>query len=136
MPEGNETMVKIMFCLRRRPHLTPEAFQDYWLTRHAPLVLARARRLGIRRYVQSHTLTDPRLGGLAHDRAFTGEPFDGVAELWLDSASVLYPRSDASEAAMQAGRDLLADEANFIDLPNSPIFVVEEHEILSAEQAG
>ncbi len=122
-------MVKIMFCLRRRAGLTTEAFQDYWRTQHAPLVAARAQTLGIRRYVQSHTLFDPRLSGLADLRGFTDAPFDGVAELWFDSAAVLYPNVDAPAAALQAGRDLLEDEAKFIDLPNSPIFVVEEHEI-------
>jgi uncharacterized protein (TIGR02118 family) len=122
-------VVKIIFCLRRNPHLTPQEFQHYWRTTHAPLVSARARLLGIRRYVQSHTLFDPRLGGLAEQRGFTGEPFDGVAELWFDSAAVLYSSDNAPAASLQAAQDLLRDEAQFIDLANSPIFVVEEHEI-------
>ncbi len=122
-------MVKIIFCLRRLPHLTPEAFQEYWRTRHAPLVQERAKLLGIRRYVQSHSLFDPQLAGLANQRGFTGEPFDGVAELWFDSAEVLYPNTHAPEASVQAAKDLLADEAAFIDLPNSPIFVAQELEI-------
>jgi uncharacterized protein (TIGR02118 family) len=125
-------MVKIMFCLRRQPHLTREAFQHYWLTSHAPLVTERARQLGIRRYVQSHSLSDPELGALADQRGFSGEAFDGVAELWFDSASTLYPNVAAPESSVQAARDLLADEATFIDLAASPIFVVEEHEIFSA----
>ena len=123
-------MIKIIFCLRRRSGLTPEAFQHYWLTRHAPIVAERAHRLGIRRYVQSHTLFDSRLGELAAVRGFIDEPFDGVAELWFDSVSVLYPSQTAPEASLQAARDLLADEAEFIDLVNSPIFVAQEHEII------
>ena len=123
-------MIKIIFCLRRRSGLTPEAFQDYWLTQHAPVVAERAHRLGIRRYVQSHTLFDSRLGELAAVRGFIDEPFDGVAELWFDSVSVLYPSQAAPEASLQAARDLLADEAEFIDLVNSPIFVAQEHEII------
>lgn len=129
---GAVNMIKIVFCLRRNPGQTQEAFQEYWLNRHAPLVRERARRLGIRRYVQSHTISDPRLSGLGADRGFTGEAFDGVAELWFDSAAVLYPRADAPHASIQAARELIADEAQFIDLANSPIFVVEEHEILPA----
>jgi hypothetical protein len=46
----------------------------------------------------------------------------------------LYARSGAPDAAIQAARDLLADEAHFIDLPGSPIFVVQEREIWSAQQ--
>jgi hypothetical protein len=38
-------MVKIVFCLRRKPGLSREAFQEYWRTNHAPLVAERAKRL-------------------------------------------------------------------------------------------
>lgn len=123
-------MVKIIFCLRRKPGLTREAFQAYWRTSHAPLVAERAGKLGIRRYVQSHTLTDPRLSGLADQRETKAEPFDGVAELWFDAAEVLHPHDNVPDAIVQAGRDLLDDERTFIDLENSPIFVVEEHEVI------
>lgn len=125
-------MVKIIFCLRRKAGLSPEAFQEYWLTRHAPLVKARAGVLGIRRYVQSHTLFDPLLNGLAEQRGFVGAPYDGVAELWFDGPEVLHARDDTPAASIAAARDLLADEAEFIDLKNSPIFVVQEHEIMAS----
>jgi uncharacterized protein (TIGR02118 family) len=123
-------MVKITFCLRRKPGLSREEFQKYWRTRHAPLVAQRARQLGIRRYVQSHTISDSLLNGLAEQRGFVGEPFDGVAELWFDSAEVLYQSENIPASSLQAAKDLLADEAAFIDLPNSPIFVVREHDII------
>ncbi len=75
-------MVKIIFCLRRRQGMTREDFQTYWATTHAPKVVERARKLGIRKYVQSHTISDNRLSGLAEQRGTQAEPFDGVAELW------------------------------------------------------
>ena len=31
-------MIKLVFCLRRLPHLSREAFQRYWLDSHGPLV--------------------------------------------------------------------------------------------------
>lgn len=123
-------MVKIVFCLRRRPHLSREEFQAYWSTHHAPLVAERARRLGIRRYVQSHTISDPKLNGLADQRGTQELPYDGVAELWFDSAAILYSRADLPEAIVQAGLDLLDDERQFIDLERSPIFVAQEQEII------
>jgi uncharacterized protein (TIGR02118 family) len=129
-------MIKIVFCLRRKAGMTPEAFQDYWLARHAPLVAERAQHLGIRRYVQSHTVFDSNLGNLASVRGFAGEPFDGVAELWFDSVSVLYPNTNVPEASVQAARDLLADESEFIDLANSPIFVAVEREIIALRSPG
>jgi hypothetical protein len=51
-------MIKIVFCLRRRSDLSREQFQAYWLTQHAPLVRSHADALGIRRYVQVHSIDD------------------------------------------------------------------------------
>ena len=124
-------MVKIIFCLRRKAGLSSEAFQEYWRTHHATLVLERAKYLGIRRYVQSHTIFDPRLDGLAEVRGFTGQPFDGVAELWVDSVEVLYPSQTVPLASLSAAHDLLSDESQFIDLEASPIFVTEEREVIA-----
>ena len=31
-------MIKVVFCLRRQPHLSRQEFQHYWRTVHAPLV--------------------------------------------------------------------------------------------------
>ena len=72
-------MVKLVFCLRRLPHLSLEEFQRYWLDTHAPLVCERAPLLGIRRYVQVHTLDTPRNDAL-QARNGSEEPYDGVAE--------------------------------------------------------
>jgi hypothetical protein len=36
----------------------------------------------------------------------------------------------ATEAGRAAGRELLEDETRFIDMPNSPIFVTEEFEVV------
>lgn len=105
-----------------------EEFQTYWRETHAPLVAERAEVLKIRRYVQVHTSD---LDGLhtAFQKRNGGSPapFDGVAELWFDSLDVV---GSDNPAARQAQAELLADEANFIDLPNSPMWISEEHEIV------
>lgn len=121
-------MIKLSFCLRRVPHLSRAEFQDYWRTTHAPLVAARADVLGIRRYVQVHTIDDERLAGIAAVRGSLGQEFDGIAELWFDSADAL--ATEPSPQAQQAGLELLEDERNFIDLPNSPIFFTQENEVV------
>lgn len=127
-------MIKLVFALRRRPDMTVEQFQAYWRDTHAPLVAARAEVLKIRRYVQVHTATD--LEGLhgAFQRRNGGAPerFDGVAELWFDSLDDL---GGDDPAVRQAQAELLADEANFIDLPNSPMWVSTEHEVVSIAQS-
>src|SRR5919112_4185036 len=52
----HDDVVKLVFCLRRRGDLSREEFQRYWRETHAPLVRERSPVLGIRRYVQVHTL--------------------------------------------------------------------------------
>ena len=47
-------MIKLTFCLRRRPDLSREAFYDYWLNQHAPLVRRHQSALRMRRYIQLH----------------------------------------------------------------------------------
>lgn len=123
-------MIKLVFCLRRQPHLSRQEFQQYWRGTHADLVAARADALGIRRYVQVHTVDEAGLHAALQKRnGGSPEPFDGVAELWFDS---LEDFGGSSEAAMAAAADLLADERNFIDLANSPMWLAIEHEIHNA----
>ncbi len=117
-------MKKLTFVLRRAPHLSREEFQRYWRQQHAPLVEKHREVLGIRRYVQVHTLDTPANEAL---RASRGAPpeYDGVAELWFDSAEI-----PMSAAAARAGAELLEDERRFIDLENSPIWLSEEKPVI------
>lgn len=102
-----------------------DEFQRYWRDTHAPLVAERAETLGIRRYVQVHTSDLPDLhAGLQGRNGGSPEPFDGVAELWFDSLDSM---GSDDPAVVQAGADLLADEQNFIDLANSPMWIAEEN---------
>jgi uncharacterized protein (TIGR02118 family) len=121
-------MIKLVFCLRRLPSLTREEFQRHWYDRHAPLVRSHAKTLRIRRYVQTHTLTDP-----ANDllQASRGGPdaYDGVAELWWDDVAAL-AGATATEEGRAAGLALLEDERRFIDLARSALFVAQERPII------
>ncbi len=120
-------MVHLIFCLRRLPHLSREEFQRYWRETHAPLVKSHTAALGIRRYVQAHTI-DPALSQAIAAARNAPDPFDGVAELWFD-LNELASRM-ATPAAIEAGRLLLEDERRFIDLPHSPIFFAEDNVVI------
>jgi uncharacterized protein (TIGR02118 family) len=117
-------VIKIVFCLRRRSDLSREEFQTYWRSTHAPLVRSHADALGIRRYVQVHSIDDAISTAVAGSR-HSPQPFDGVAELWLDSLDALIA-SGGSEAGRAAAAALLEDERRFIDLERSPLFLAEE----------
>lgn len=117
-------MKKLTFVLRRAPHLSREEFQRYWREQHAPLVEKHREVLGIRRYVQVHTLDSPANEVLRASRGAPAE-YDGVAELWFDSDQI----ATTPEAA-RAGALLLEDERRFIDLENSPLWFSEEKPVI------
>jgi uncharacterized protein (TIGR02118 family) len=122
-------LVKLIFVLRRLPHLSLAEFQDYWLNTHGPLVRSHAKTLRIKRYVQAHTLDEANLQqALAASR--NAEPaYDGVAELWWDSIEdLMSPRSTPEGRA--ASDELLEDEKKFIDHARSSLWVSQEHEIV------
>ena len=123
-------MLKLVFCLHRRAHLSRAEFQRYWREVHGPLVRSHAAALRIRRYTQTHTLDHPLNAGLQASRGGP-DAYDGVAELWWNDADDL-AAAQASPEGAAASRALLEDEQRFIDLARSPLFVAEEHPIVGA----
>jgi hypothetical protein len=118
-------VVTLLFCCRRRAEPTTEEFQTYWLNSHADLVRSvRAAIPTMTRYVQSHTVFGALTNGVRASRG-TGEPHDGVAEIWMDFD--LQP--DDPEAMVAAMQRLLKDELTFVDMPRSSVFIAEEHVI-------
>ena len=122
-------MLKLTFCLHRLPHLGREEFQRYWRETHAPLVRRLAAVLRIRRYVQSHATGGPLDDALQASRG-AAAGYDGVAELWWDSAEELAAATGSAEGRA-ASLELLEDERRFIDLARSTLFVVNEHEVIA-----
>ncbi len=115
---------RIVFPLRRLPHLSREEFQAYWFDVHGPLVASHASTLGIVRYQQVHTREETRP---------TRVPcFDGVAELLVDPA-----RASTDRAAVAAASNaLLEDERVFIDHAASPVWIAEEDLRLEGPKDG
>ena len=120
-------MLKLTFCLRRKPGLSLAEFQDYWLNKHGPLVRRLQPALGMARYVQVHRRDDELGLGMAKVRG-APEPYDGVAELWWESEEAFRAAGRTAEGR-EAGRLLLEDEARFIDLANSPLWLNHEQVI-------
>ncbi len=121
-------MIKLVFCLRRLPHLSLEEFQRYWREVHAPLVQRHAAALRILRYVQTHTAASP-LNDVLRDSRGAGAAYDGVAELWWrDEAELL--AALGSEAGREASAALLEDERRFIALPGSALWLAAEHPVV------
>jgi uncharacterized protein (TIGR02118 family) len=124
---GRNAVLKLTFCLRRLPTLDLAEFQDYWLNKHGPLVKSLRPALGMVRYVQLHRLPGDLAEGMRRVRG-APEPYDGVAELWWESEET-YRAARRNPEAREAGRLLLEDEARFIDLPRSPLWLSREEVI-------
>lgn len=122
-------MIKLVFAIRRREELSSEEFHRYWLEDHGPLARRLLEPLGVRRYVQTHTLNTDLNGALAGARG-TAESYDGLAEVSWDSLDELLV-AFASEEGQRASETLIEDEARFIDFARSSIFLTEEHPIIA-----
>jgi uncharacterized protein (TIGR02118 family) len=116
--EGGVAMLKLIYCLRRKPELSVEEFQQYWRQVHAPLVAERAELLGVKRYIQAHSTMPEVIPALQERNGGSPEPYDGVAEIWIETLDALGSEDPAVQKAMG---ELLADEGNFIDLGQSPL---------------
>jgi len=107
-------MIKLVYCITKKPGLTDEEFFRYWRDVHGPIG---ARVPGLRKLVQSHRLTVPG------DKR--GHDYDGVVELWFDNVETLLASRESPEWRVSG-----EDEANFIDPDKVAYFVSEEHVIL------
>src|SRR5437899_10950988 len=109
---GCAPIIKLVYCITRRPGMSIEEFSRYWREVHGPI----GRRIpGLRRLVQSHPV--PRPPDMA------APDFDGMPELWFDDMTALEaaPPSPRWRASTQG-------EANFIDASPAALFVNAERE--------
>jgi len=105
-------MIKLVYCITRRPGMSLEEFSRYWHDVHGPI----GRRIpGLRRLIQSHPIADPAGGPPS---------FDGMAELWFDDLAALQSARQSPEWRISSD-----DEARFIDHTRTASFVTTEREI-------
>src|SRR5215831_18580652 len=100
-------MLKVVYCITKKPGMTDDEFFCYWKDVHGPIG---ARIPGLRRLVQSHRCTVP---------GDENKPdYDGIAELWFDDAHSLLAARPAcanysiadKEKAAQTSPSYLVDE--------------------------
>ena len=112
-------MIRRILCIRRKQELSREEFDRHWREVHGALVQRHAKLLGTLRYRQLRPNPAEQFG-----RALETEPFDGIAELWIDPEV----RAAASETpeGKRAMEELQQDGQQFIDHSRSVYMVVEE----------
>ena len=126
--------IKMVACVRKRADLTFEEFSRYWREDHKALVLQHLPSLRARRYAQNHLVEPEFAMMLAAGRGMETDLFDGVLELWWDSLEEVVAAFGTSEC-LEASAILAEDEARFIDLSASKVFLVEELIMFDEEPA-
>jgi uncharacterized protein (TIGR02118 family) len=109
-------MIKLVYCITKRPDLSDEEFFRYWKNIHGPIGAGIPR---LRKLVQSYRIHIPED---KHPPAY-----DGMAELWFDNVEDLLAARHSAE-----WRASTEDEANFIDHSKVAYLVTEEHIILNS----
>src|SRR5438270_9385593 len=106
-------MIKLVYCITKKPGLSDEEFFHYWKNVHGPI----GRRIpGLRRLVQNHRLR-------VNEDSKSAD-FDGMAELWFDDLPSLLAARASPE-----WRASTEDEKNFIDPTRTASFLAEVHPI-------
>ena len=109
-------MVKLIYCISKKPDMSVEEFQAYWRDVHAPIAGAIP---GLRRYVQCHVV--PETYGAQSKPAY-----DGAAELWFDDLDAMRTAMRTPEVAAA-----LEDEKNFIDHSRVASFITIEKPVVA-----
>lgn len=123
-------MIKISYLMRRLPHLSLEEFQSYWSEKHPQAAPADAFSvLGVKRYVQVLPLETETRNLVIGPRTGLVEPFDGIAELWVESEESL-EHDWSTEKAKEYVGIFFKDEQNFIDWTRSTILVSKENVVM------
>jgi len=121
-------MIKLVYCLTRKRDISSETFYSYWLLQHAQKVVERQQALRAKKYVQSHAV-EPELNELLRQSRGLDAPYDGVTEIWWESAADVRAALGTPEG-VKAMQELLEDESTFIDFGRSRVFLTQEHQIL------
>ncbi len=108
------------------PSLTPQEFQHHYLYNHGVLVGGYAEQMGIREYVQYHSLHDPLNDTL--------QAMHGTSDLFYVHAQFLWDFTGMlSLDAMFIMLEVAEDEQRFIDFSSSAMWMTIEQIILPAE---
>ncbi len=118
-------MIKMVVINFRKPGMTLEEFTAYWKKTHADLVRQHGRKMGIRKYVQSHVLPSPDMDAFAKARGWAAAP-DGLTEVWFDSLEAMQ-KAMGSPEGQAASAILAADEPNLINPSRISAFLSTEY---------
>lgn len=117
-------MIRLIFCVRRRPDLELHAFRRDWVEPMRAVAAELAAASGARRHELSVTLELPENEQFVARQGFAA-PFDAVMELEFDDGTTVRSAlaSDAVEALRARMRQLAA---SYLDVAGSSVFFTQD----------
>ncbi len=118
-------MIKFVQCVRRRPGLSKEEFQEHWAA-YSRQVKAIAAASNATRSMLSRSLQVERNIEIIQDRG-TKAPYDGMVEIWWQNGNEIaaYIDSGTGDDDIDALRRM---QEAFMDLPNCTFFFAAEED--------
>jgi uncharacterized protein (TIGR02118 family) len=115
-------LIRLIVMHHRKPGMSRQDYEDYWLHEHGPLVSRHARALGIRRYLQTHVITDDPLNEVMREiYGSTDDLYDGFCEYWFSDRADL-EHALGTVPGKAACADLIASEKEFMDHARSTLY--------------
>ena len=117
-------MIRLIRCLRRRTDISPEQFRQFWNDpEYEEMIVQIVNATQAVSHVRNLTLQIDVNKELMEFHG-TSEPYDGVVEIWWESAEALLPViNTASGAELQFRVNAFEDQ--FIDREASQFFITE-----------
>ena len=116
-------MIRFIHCMKRRPELTVAEFREYWNSQEFTDLTNRMQDMvGPVSMIKNLTFNIEVNNELMQERGGE-EPYDGILELWFESASDLQGLSTDEGEALRA--EMQAFQEKFVDFSTSSRFFTE-----------
>jgi uncharacterized protein (TIGR02118 family) len=121
--DGPKDGLRVTAALVRKAGTTRDEFLHHWRTIHGPWALRHPEVWGFTSYTQLRTPPNAEATPLARERNSPLAP-DGLSEIYRVGSTA------APEVVAQMRAEILADELNFINVDESPVFTGQVHVII------
>ena len=120
-------MIRLVYCVSRSKDISVEEFRRYWNDEQFSVLMNDFKKLYKAIKTTKNLVLNVPMNTTMLERQGTREPYDGIIELWWESAKDLIALNETPEAE-GFRQEMRAFEKQFIDKSRSTIFFSEYFE--------
>ncbi len=120
-------MIRLVYCINRREDISIEEFRDFWNDRQLSELYKEYSRIFRPIQIMRNLVLKVPMNPTISERKDMGKPYDGVIEIWWDSAKELIAINETTEAKDIRQR-ITEYEDKFVDRVRSTVFFTEYRE--------